>query len=157
MAAAFAHRVIDEIIGRGCAERRDIALAEALDSLGRELELGDGHEVERAQLVGGALAFRIEAADRLECIAEEIEPDRLAHARRIEVDDAAAHGIVAGLAHGRGAHEAVELEPTGDAFHGEHVARHHRERLPRHEIARRHALERGVDGGDQHGGAITAL
>ena len=49
----------------------------------------------------------------------------------IEVDDAAAHRVIAGLAHGRGAHEAVELEPAGDAVHGEHVAGRGRERLLR--------------------------
>ncbi len=50
--------------------------------LARELEFGDRHEVERAQLVGGALGLRIEAADRLQRVAEEIEPHRLGHAGR---------------------------------------------------------------------------
>ena len=61
--------------------------------------------------VGGALGLRIEAADRFQRVAEEIEPHRLGHAGREQIDDAAAHRVVAGLAHGRGAVEAVELEP----------------------------------------------
>ena len=72
----------------------------------------DRHEIERAQLVGGALGLGIEAADRLQRVAEEIEPHRLGHAGREQIDDAAAHRIVAGLAHRRGAREAVELEPA---------------------------------------------
>ncbi len=96
----------------GAPNGLDIAGAEAPDGLARELEFGHRHEIERAQLVGGALRLRIEAADRLQRVAEEIEPHRLGHAGRVEVDDAAAHRIVARLAHGRGAHEAVELEPA---------------------------------------------
>ena len=82
MAAAFAHRLVEQVVRRRRAERRDIAGAEAPDGLGRELELGDRHEIERAQLVDGALGLRIEAADRLQRVAEEIEPHRLVHARR---------------------------------------------------------------------------
>ena len=64
-----------------------------------------------------------------ERIAEEIEPHRLGHAGRKQVEDAAAHRIVAGLAHRRGADEAVELEPFHHAVHGEHVAGRGRQRL----------------------------
>ena len=63
----------------------------------------DRHEIERAQLPRRALGLRIEAADRLQRVAEEIEPHRLGHAGRKEIDDAAAHRVFAGLAHGRGA------------------------------------------------------
>ena len=79
-------------------------------------------KIERTQLVGRALFFGIEAADRFQRVAEEIQPHRFHHARRVEVDDAAAHRIIARLAHRRGAVVAVELEPLGDAVHRQHVA-----------------------------------
>ena len=121
-AAAFADRLVEHVVGRGGAEGRDIAGAEQPDGVGGELELGHRHEVERAQLGGGALRLRIEHADRFQRVAEEIEPHRIAHAGREQIDDAAADGVVAGLAHGAGAGEAVELEPLGDARHGEEIA-----------------------------------
>ena len=58
-----------------------------------------------------ALRLGIEGADRLQRVAEEVEPHRIADAGRIEIDDAAAHRVVARLAHRRGAVVAVELEP----------------------------------------------
>ena len=110
-AAAFAHRFVEHVVGRGGAEGRDIAGAEQPDGLGGELELGHRHQIERAQFGNGALGLRIEAADRFQRVAEEIEPHRLVHAGREQIDDAAAHRVIAGLAHGRGAGKAVELEP----------------------------------------------
>ena len=157
MAAAFADRLIEQIVRRRRAERFHIAEAEAPDRLGGELEFRDRNEIERAQLVGAALGFRIEAADRFQLVAEEIEPHRLRHAGRVEIDDAAAHRIVAGLAHRRGARKAVELEPAGDALHVEHIAGRDRQRLRRHHVARRHALERGIDGGEQDRRPVAAF
>ena len=63
MAAALAHRLVQQVLGIGGAERRDIAGAEFADRVGGELELGDRHEIERAHLHHGALGLRIEAAD----------------------------------------------------------------------------------------------
>ena len=77
MAAALAHRMIEEIIGPGRAERLHIAEAEALDGFGGQLKLGHRDEIEAAQLVGRALALGIEAADGLQRVAEKIEPYRL--------------------------------------------------------------------------------
>ena len=157
MPPAFAHRVVKQVVGRGCAEGRHVTETEAPDRFRRELEFGHWYQIERTQLVGRALGFGIEAADRFQRVAEEIQPHRFHHARRVEVDDAAAHRIVAGLAYGRGAHEAVELEPFGDALHGEHVAGRDRKRLPRNEVAGRHALQDGIDGRQQRRRAVAAL
>ena len=150
MAAAFAHRFVQHVVALGGAERRDIAGAELADRLGGELEFGDRHEVEPAHVEHGALRLRIEAADRLQRVAEEIEPHRQVHARREQVEDAAAHRIVARLAHGRGADEAVELQPLHDARHAQHVAGRGGERLLANQILRRHALQHRIDGGEQH-------
>ena len=150
VAPAFADGVIEDIIGRRRPECRDVSQAEAPDRFARQLEFGNRHEIERAQLIRGALAFWIEAADGLQRVAEKIEPDRLRHARRIEIDDASSHRVVARLAHRRCAHEAIELKPLGDVVHGEHLAGRNRQALPRNEVPRRHALKRGIDRGEQN-------
>ena len=62
-AAAFAHGFVENVVGRRGAERRHIAGAKAPDGVAGELKLGHGHELERAQFLGGALRFRIEAAN----------------------------------------------------------------------------------------------
>src|SRR5579863_981628 len=114
MAAAFADRFVEHVVGSGGAKRRDVTGAERPDGVRGELEFRHRHQVERAEIPRGALAVRIEAADAFERIAEEIEPYRLAHTRREQVNDAAADRVIAGLAHRRGAVETVELEPLGD-------------------------------------------
>jgi len=116
-AAAFTHRFVEHVVGRRGAERRHIAGAKAPDGVAGELELGHGHELERAQFLGGALRFRIEAANGFERVAEKVEPHRRIDRRRKQIDNAAAHGVVARLAHGGGTVKAVELEPLGDARH----------------------------------------
>ena len=55
-----------------------IAAAEALDAVLVEQRLARRHQGERLGLAGGALVGGIEAAHRLDLVAEEIEPDRLA-------------------------------------------------------------------------------
>jgi len=82
IAAAFAHRCIEQIVSMGCTEGLHIAGAEAADGLGGELEFGDRHEIERVELVLAALGLRIEGADRFQRVAEEIEPHRIGYARR---------------------------------------------------------------------------
>ena len=94
---------------------------------------------------------------RFQRVAEEIEPHRQVHAGGEQVEDAAAHRVVAELAHRRGAVEAVELEPADHALHAEHVAGRGRQRLLADQVARRHALQRGVDRGEQHRGLLAAL
>src|SRR6185295_3096586 len=100
MAAAFGDRLIERIVGR-VAECLDVALAETADGFARELEFRHRYQAERAQGVGRALRLRIERADRFQRVAEEVEEYRIADAGRIEVDDTAAHRIVAGLAQDR--------------------------------------------------------
>ena len=125
-AAAFAHRFVEHVVGCRRAERGDIAGAEQPDRLRGELKLRHRHEFKRAQFVSGALGLRIEATNGLQRVAEEIEPHRRIHTRREQIDDAAAHRVIARLAHGRSAVEAVEFEPMGHARHRQEVARRRR-------------------------------
>src|SRR5215471_20149034 len=115
--APLGNRLIERIVRRGSAELRHITGAEQADSVAGELKLGDRDQVERAQLVGRALRLRIEAPDRFQRVAEKIEPYRGIHAGCEQIDDAAAHSIIAGLAHSGGAVKTVELEPLDDVRH----------------------------------------
>ena len=94
-------------------------------------------------------------ADRFQAVAEEIEPHRLVEPGRKQIEDAAAHGIFAGLAHGRGAVVAVVLQPGDDGVHRHDMAGRHRQRLRRDDFARRHPLHDGVDRG-QHDQRLVA-
>ena len=111
MAAAFADRLVQRIVALRRAEGRDIAHAEAADGLGDQLEFRDRHQIERAHVQQRALGFGVEGADRFQAVAEEIEPHGLIEPGRKQIEDAAAHGIFAGFAHGRGAVVAVVLQP----------------------------------------------
>ena len=148
--SAFAHRLVKHVVAIGRAEQRDIALAEPADGLGGELQLADRDEIEGAHLERGALGLRIEAADRFERVAEEVEPHRQVHPGRKQIDDAAAYRVLAGVPHRRAAREAIELEPTDHAVHRQLITGRCRERLTGHQPARRHALERRIDRGEEN-------
>jgi transcription-repair coupling factor (superfamily II helicase) len=102
------------------------------------------------------LAFGIERADRLQRVAEEIEADRLVEPSRIKIENAAAHGVFAGFAHGGGTVVAVVLEPSDDGVHRHHVARRHRQRLRRDLLACRHPLHNSVHRGEHDQRLIAA-
>ena len=156
MTAAFADCFVQHVVALGGAERCDIAGAELADRLGDQLEFRDRYEVEPAHVEHGALRLRIEAADRLQRVAEEIEPHRQVHARREQVEDAAAHSVIARLAHSRRADEAVEFQPLHHAGHAQRVAGSGGERLLADQVLRRHALQHRVDGGEQHRRLVAA-
>ncbi len=155
MAAAFGDGFIELVVGAGRAELGDIAHAEATDGLGDELKLRDRHQVERAHVEQRALGLGVEGADRLQRVAKEVEADRLVETGREEIEDAAAHGIFAGLAHGRGAGVAVMLQPGDDRVHWHDMAGRNRQRLRGNRIARGHALHDGIDRG-QHDQRLVA-
>ncbi len=146
---AFADRRVQGILGGG-AERRAISLAEASDRVRVEKHLRDRHELDRIEPPGRALGHRIEGADGLEHVAEQVETDRLLRARRKDVDHPAADGELAAFADGRGALVAVDgqvaLETSKVDF------------LPglgciaglAQDRPRRHALHQGVRRGDKH-------
>ena len=156
MAAAFADRLIQRIVALGRAEGRDIAHAETADGFGHQLEFRNRNQIERAHVQKRALGLGIEGADRFQAVAEEIEPDRLIEPGRKQIEDAAAHGIFAGFAHGRGAAVAVVLEPGHDGIHRHDMAGRHRQRLRRDRLARGHPLHDGVDRGEHDQRLVAA-
>ncbi|MET3869032.1 hypothetical protein ABIC20_006341 [Methylobacterium radiotolerans] len=147
VAPPLAHGLVEPVVPGRRAEALDVVLAEAPDRLGGELDLAHRHQVEGAELTGGALRLRVEGADRFQRVAEEVEADRGRQARGRQVEDAAADRVLAGVAHRPGAQEAVGLDPGHHVVHCHDVADRRRERLLGDVGAGRDPLHQGVDGG----------
>ena len=152
-APAFADGRIERVVARGRAERLDIGAAEAADGFRRQRHLAHGLQCQRVALAGGALAGHVEGADRFQRVAEEVEAQRLVGAGRVEVEDAAAHGELAHLAHRGHALEAGILQPRDQPVHVDLIARPATEGLRLDQFRRRNALEQRVGGGE-HDGAV---
>ena len=127
-APTLAHGGVKIVARRGRAELFRISLAKPLDGFGGEAGLAHGHEIERAQLPCRTLRLGIEGADRLQRIAEEIEPDRRRGAGRIEIENAAARGVIPNITDGARALVAIGLAPDDDVLHLQRIARRGRER-----------------------------
>ena len=142
------HRLIDRIARRGRAEGLAVAAAEPLDRLRIEQRLGRGKQSEAVDPPGGPLVLRIEGPHALDLVAEEIEPQRLFLARRIQIDQPAAHRIFALVVDGIGADIAVGLEQRRQIVTPDPLAGGQ----SRDELAQakrgQHALRRGVDRGE---------
>ena len=106
MALAFRDRLVEPVVA-GVAEQLAVAAAESCDAV-----LGQQHLAHRQQhdflaRAGRALAHRIERADLLQHVAEQVDAQRLCGARREEIYQTAADGELARLHHGLGAAIAV--------------------------------------------------
>ena len=75
-APPFADRGVEVVVAGRRAEFLGVGLSKAADRFRGQPRLAHRDEIERAQLRGRALGLRIEGADRLERIAEKVEPDR---------------------------------------------------------------------------------
>ena len=93
-----------------------IARAEPLDAVDVEQGLRRGHQHERFGLIGRALVGRVEAADAVDLVAEEIEAESQVVARREDVDERAADRIFAMLRDRVGALIAERIELADEGF-----------------------------------------
>ena len=150
MAAAFAHRLKQWVALCAPAKFGSVAHAKSAPRFVVELDFARWDKIERDQLRRGALALRIEAADRLKLLAEEIETDRRVASRSKEVDDAAAHSVLADIPNGGRSGKAVGSEPAHDFAHGPDLTRRQRKRLRRDLFPRRCPLQRRVDRGEDN-------
>ena len=132
-------RLVERVVARDRAEQRDIALAEGAPHLRRERHLAHGQKLHEVAPRLGPLRVGIEGPDLFERVAEEIEADRLA-ARRIKVEDAAAHRILPRVGDGAGARIAGDLQPLDQRLHAHDIAGLKLEARAGDEVARRHAL-----------------
>ena len=146
--AAFADGGIERIARARRAEQLDIGAAEAADGLRRQRHLAHRLERDRLAIADGELAGDIESADRFQRVAKEIEPQRLFGAGHVKVQNAAAHGEFADIAHGRHALEAGRTEPRDELVHLDLVAGFGHQALRRDCLDRRNALQDCVDGGE---------
>ncbi len=147
--AAGADRLVERVVLAGGAEGLAIGGPEALDGRRLQDHLVDRLERERLVAAAAALSERVEGADALQLVAEEVEAQRLLLARREDVDDAAAHGVLAGLADRVAAHVAVGGEERGQPLERETVADACGQHPLGEGLARRQALHERVDRG-QH-------
>ncbi len=114
-AAAVADRLVERIAGRGGAEHLAVAAAEALDALLVEQRLGGRQQHEMVDRAGGALGRRHRSGAASRSRRRRNRGGAAVVPDGEEIDDAAAHGILAGVVHGVGADIAVRLEQRGRA------------------------------------------
>jgi hypothetical protein len=150
MTAAFADCFIKLVVALRRAELRDIAHAEAADRFGDELEFAHRHQIQRAHGHQRALRLGIEGPDRFQRVAEEVEPHGLVQARRKQIEDAAAHGIFAGLAHRRRHARNRWLQPRHHASMSTWLPGAPK-RLRLDQFGGRNALQQRIDGGEDDG------
>ncbi len=141
-----AHGLVERIVAGRAAEQLDVA---APEKRGRRLAEGDlrhRHQHELAHRLRRALRVGVERLDALDRVAEEIEPHGVETPRRKEVEDAAAHRVLAGLHDGPGARIAGMAEALDQPVHVGALAGGQRLDARLEKCARGHLLEHGVDG-----------
>ena len=141
MALAGRDRLVEQVLARDVAEQLAIAAAETLDALRRQQHFADRQQYDLVAVAGRTLAHRIEGADGLQRVAEQVEAQRLGRARREEIEQAAADGELARLHHRFGAAIAVLGQELGEPGHVDRLALAQDGRSLGIEAARRHALQ----------------
>ena len=151
IAPAGGDRLVERVLPGHGTECAAVGGAEARDGLRIEQHLADRREVEGVGGLRAPLREGVEPAHGLDDIAEEVEPNGALGIGREDVHDTAAHGIVARLHHRAGAHESVALQIVQQGLDSERrTACERKGRVGQHG-ARRHPLDRRVDGGEHHG------
>ncbi len=107
VATFLADRLIERIIRRDRPEKLAIAGAEKRHRGIAEQELRRGGKFKTFKRAAGPLAQRIESADAIDGIAEEIKPHRGFCPRRKNIDQPAAHCELSGFHYGTNTGEAV--------------------------------------------------
>ena len=157
IAPAGGDRFVERIIAGHGAERAPIGATETGDRLRREQDLADRYEMQRAGRVRAALRHGIEPVRGLDDIAKEVEPHRALGIGREDIDDTAAHGVVAGLHHRAGAHEAVAFQVAQQRLDIERRAGRQRKGGIGQHRAGWHPLDRRIDRGEYHLGPRRAV
>ncbi len=145
MTPAGAHRLIQRIVSRVPAEQLDIALPEQRRRSLAERHFGDRHQHQLLHELHRALGLRVERLDAFQRVTEEIQPHGICPPRRKEIENAAAHGVLALLHHGPGARVAGKREALRQLPHVDALAGRQRPHRLANERARRNTLQHGVD------------
>ena len=91
-------RLVERVVAGDRTEQLDIARAKSALYFGVQRDLAHGEQRQGVEPPMGALGLRIEGADRLERIAEEIETHRLGP-RCEQIENTTAHGVLTGIGH----------------------------------------------------------
>ena len=146
---AVRHRFVERVLRGIGAEQFAVAGAEALDAVLVHQRFGGGEQQVAVDPLHRALGGGIEQAQALQLVAEEIEPQAGIEAGGEDVDDRAAHREFAVIDHRVGAAVALPGEQRGEAFVADLRADAELAHGFAHPERGEHALEHGVDGGDQ--------
>ena len=144
-----AYRLVQRIIAADRAELLAVARAEAFDCGVVEQDFADRPQHEFIKRAGRALRQWVEASQAFDRIAEKIQADRLRCSSRKQIDDAAAHRELTGLAHRIGADIAVVAEEALQAVERNTPARPQCQHPAFEQMSRRHLLQQRVDGRQQ--------
>jgi hypothetical protein len=118
-------------------------------------ELAAGKQPNVVDRIEAALRVGVEGADRIEFVAEQVEPEGQARAHREEVDQAATHAVLAGAHHLRHVLVAGEHQLRAQLVFGELLTLAEEEGVRGEEGRRSKPLERG--GGGHHDHVARAL
>ena len=150
MPASGGNRLVERILVRRCAEQFAIAGAEARDRLLVQRHFADRLDRYFLELVARALGGRVEGADGIQLVTEEIQAHRVLHPGREDVEDAAAYGELARFHHGLRAQETLADQEPGQFLGVDALAEAQEARRAGEGAARRHPLEDGGNGGQDH-------
>src|SRR5580693_6082140 len=113
MAPSFADRLVEGVLDRLRAESLAPGTTETGNGGMVESDFRGGMEIQRSGRLAAALRLRVEAANALDGVAEQVDAHRCRLAGGEYVDDAAAQRIFAGIHHRAGAPVAIGIEKRG--------------------------------------------
>ena len=145
---AVRHVLVERRAGRVALERLAEARAEARAALVVLRELARGQQADLRDRIDGALRVGVERLDRLELVAEEVEPVRQRRAHRVEVDQSAPDAEFAWRHDLRHVRVAGERELRAQLVDVEPLALLEEERASGEERGRRQPVHRSRHGGD---------
>ena len=156
MAAPGGNGFVERVVGRCGAEQRPVPGAEARDRAGVEAHFRRRRQLEPAARPGGALRERVECAQTLYLVAEQVDAHGRRRAGGIQIDNAAAERVFAGLEHRAHAPVAAGGEMLGERVGVERAAGADGDARAGERGARRQFLRRRVDcRGEEHAFAFA--
>ncbi len=141
------NRLVERIVGDR-AEKLAVAGAELGNARLVEADLADRAQHQAFERATGALRHRVEGAQRVEGVAEEVEARRIGCTGGEDVDDAAAHRVFARLQHLLGTAVAVAFEERNQVRRVDRRTADEVEMRARHGLAQRHPLHRRARRGE---------
>ena len=145
---ALADFAVDAAARRIAGELRAVALAEGLDAGRVGGEFARGHQADRLRRALRALAVCVEQADGFHFVVEQVDAEGLLAAHREQVDDRAAHRVLALRLHFRHGLVARGDQPLAERVWRQFVANADVEAPALEPGPRRQALDQRIGGGD---------